>query len=328
MGGLDFGQSYGHHSFVVRHLRLLLVEGPMNAPPPDIEESKNLIRAHAERCAPYECCGLIIKAGNKQDVICARNIAKDPRHAFLLHPDDYVAAEEAGDVLALYHSHVEESPEPSMADKVLAERHNLPVIIVSWPSDNWTIYTPAGFKAELEGRPFVYGVLDCLTIVQDYFRDKHGIEIPAFQYTEDWWNRGEDLYRDNLPKQGFVLVHDEPRPSDLILMQCDGKVPNHCAIYVGDGMMLHHAPGHLSGYHPYICERGYYALCTVGIWRHKKLIERGGGDAPSSSTSQVTQTTSDAAPTVQSASAAEAVAAVMAAQIGYRGTAASGGTPA
>jgi proteasome lid subunit RPN8/RPN11 len=244
----------------------------MNAPSIDIDAAKNIIRDHAAHCDPYECCGLIVRQGQKQIVLTGNNITiEDPRHNFTLHPQDYIDAEEQGEIIAIYHSHVNEPPEPSDGDRTLAEMHGLPVIIVSWPSDTWVVCEPSGFKADLVGRPFVYGVLDCLTLMRDYYKEKHDIDIPEFNYTAKWWERGENLYLDNLPTHGFVRV-SAIKPDDLILMQIDAPVPNHCAIYIGDGMMLHHPPAHLSGYHPYVCERGYYALCTVGFWRHKKLM--------------------------------------------------------
>jgi proteasome lid subunit RPN8/RPN11 len=244
----------------------------MNPPPIDYESSKNLIRAHAGRVHPNECCGLLYKLGNKHGVICGRNIAEDPRHSFMLHPEDYQKAEDAGEILALYHSHVDQPPTPSDPDKMMAEKNNLPIIIVSWPADTWDLYEPAGWKAELIGRPFVYGVMDCWTLVQDYYKEKHGITLPDFQYEPQFWKK-ENLIEESLPKHGFVRV-SQLQEGDFLLMQLDTPMPSHCAVYVGDGMILHHPPNHLSGYHPYLTDRGYYAQATVGIWRHKQLVKR------------------------------------------------------
>lgn len=247
----------------------------MRTPRVDIDAAKNHIRAHARACHPYECCGLIVGRGKKQRVVCGRNVAADPRHRFVLHPDDYKTAEKMGDVAAIYHSHVDESPEPSPGDKAMAEAHRLPLIIVSWPSDQWSVYKPNGWRAELVGRPFVYGILDCWQVVVDCFGAELGVELKTpVQYGEDWWKRGQDLYREHLPGVGFVKVSAaDLRPYDLILMQLDSPVPNHVAVYRGDGMMLHHPPGHLSGEHPYVCDQGYYAKCTVGFYRHESRLE-------------------------------------------------------
>lgn len=248
--------------------------------PVDIEESKNFIRSHARACygdpenpAAYECCGLIVKVGKKQEVICCRNVAEDPRHAFFIHPDDAAAAYDRGEVIAIYHSHCNESPAPSAhGDIPIAEKQGLPIFVVSWPADQWDMYTPTGKKADLIGRPFVFGVQDCLTLLQDYFLQEEGIVIPPFDYEPRFWDKGKDLYNENLPKHFVKVDATGIRRSDAILMKLEADLPNHIAVYVGDGNMLHHPNGHLSGEHPYVYNRGYYALRTESVWRHKELL--------------------------------------------------------
>ena len=246
----------------------------MKAPPVDIEAVKNFIRTHAEHCRPYECCGLIVRRGKHQEPLSCRNVSENPLHNFVMHPRDVVRAEELGKVLMSYHSHVEEGPQPSVEDKVNAEKNRLPMLIVSWPADSWELYTPCGFTLPLEGRPFVYGVVDCFTLLQDYYREKLGIELPDVPYHGKWWKEGGNLFIEHFAKNGFVEVHDGPREHDVLLMQNDTEpVVNHCAIYLGDGMMLHHAPGQLSGVHPYVADRGQYALATRHIIRHRRLLD-------------------------------------------------------
>jgi cell wall-associated NlpC family hydrolase len=55
---------------------------------------------------------------------------------------------------------------------------------------------------------------------------------------------------------------------DLILMQIRSRnrVPNHAAIYLGDGMMLHHLHSRLSSRDIY---GGYWQEVTRSIWRHR-----------------------------------------------------------
>jgi len=238
----------------------------------EIEESKNHIRTHARACSPYECCGLIVRNGQKQKVVCARNVAEDPRHSFFIAPEDVSAAYDVGEVLAVYHSHVAESPVATDGDRALAEMHKIPVVTYGVASDTWDVYKPTGWKPDMIGRPFVFGVLDCLTLVQDHYREKLAIEIPNFLRSPNFWKNGVDLFAEHLPKNGFVKMR-EIAENDVITMALDARVSNHCAVYIGDGMMLHHAPNHLSGVHPYVSDRGYYALATTGFWRHKSLIE-------------------------------------------------------
>jgi proteasome lid subunit RPN8/RPN11 len=241
----------------------------------DIESTRNFIVTHARACYPNECCGLIIAKGNKQEAICGRNISDAPRHHFMLHPHDYASAEDAGEILAIYHSHCGQSPEPTKGDKTTAEKNDLPLITVGltrkpdgdWEPEQWTTYKPCGWKHPLIGRPFVYGVLDCFTLLQDYYKEQLGIELPDLVYGGHWWNH-TNLFEEHLEEFGFMPVK-RPQEHDIIVMRLDGKYPNHVSIYIGDGMMLHHGPGHLSGYHPYNSEQGYYARSTTGFYRHR-----------------------------------------------------------
>lgn len=65
------------------------------------------------------------------------------------------------------------------------------------------------------------------------------------------WNDGvSNLYTEGFPEAGFVAVGTdaELQTGDVILMQIRSKngVPNHAAIYLGDGLILHHLHGRLS----------------------------------------------------------------------------------
>jgi proteasome lid subunit RPN8/RPN11 len=246
----------------------------MKPPAIDLEETKNFIRWDAARHYPNEACGLILAMGKKQQMMSCNNVAEDKRHDFLLDPAEFRWAEENSDeILMSYHTHCDESPTPSFADKWYAERNGLPALILSWPANTWEWYIPDGWKPELIGRPFVYGIMDCWVLWRDYYRDKLNIELPQFLYKPDWPQTGGDLFMENFAKNGFVRV-DDLQEHDVLLMQLSAPVVNHCAVYLGDGLILHHPPGHLSGTHPYVADRGYYSQNTRMTIRHKKLLKK------------------------------------------------------
>jgi len=66
--------------------------------------------------------------------------------------------------------------------------------------------------------------------------------------------------------QGFEQVK-EPQVGDVILISVGANVPNHAAIYVGDQMVLHHAPKRLSKRDLY---DGYWLKHTHSIWRYRE----------------------------------------------------------
>jgi cell wall-associated NlpC family hydrolase len=246
------------------------------------------IIAHAREEAPRECCGLIVKQGNKAIAVRCANESSEPEITFRMNPDDFAAAEEIGEVLAVYHSHPNAKAAPSDPDKASAEATELPFLICGWPADeervagvtfddrvDWAICLPTGNPLPYEGRPFVHGILDCYTLFRDWWTRERGITFPDFHRPDDWWHKGQNLYLDHMEETGWIRLKSprEAKVGDVFLIQVMSPVPNHAAIYLGDGLMLHHPPGRLSGTHPYVCDQGYYATHTFCAIRHKSAFD-------------------------------------------------------
>jgi|APLak6261664640_1056046.scaffolds.fasta_scaffold03883_3 NlpC/P60 family. len=204
--------------------------------------SLKLIIDHAARVFPQEACGLILKTGYSLQVLECENISHEPEQAFLIDPLLYAA--HAEHIAAVYHSHPNRTPEPSAADIASAERCNLPFVIVSYPGEELYTYTPKGIlPAPYEGRTFVYGVMDCLSLVADYYRNELGIVIgDGDRKRWGWWLDAANQHEfvNGFKRSGFIEV-DILQPNDLIIMTLGGgPCPNHAAIYVGDSCILHH----------------------------------------------------------------------------------------
>jgi proteasome lid subunit RPN8/RPN11 len=227
------------------------------------------IHAHAKAEFPRECCGLItINKGREQYRPC-ENLADDPDHHFILSPKDYAGAEEVGDIIAVVHSHPNRAPIPTHADLVCCELTGLPWVIVNWPVGTVYEFTPTGYEAPYVGRDFHHGVVDCFSIIKDWYMRELGILLPDFPRDDGWWLKGGNLYLENFAKAGFVKMGEVPlEVHDVILMQMASPVPNHGAIYVGDGRILHHPHGRLSGHDIY---GGFWRKCTWTILRHVSL---------------------------------------------------------
>lgn len=250
---------------------------------------KRAIERHALADYPRECCGLIIANGDKQKYIRCRNVAEDGQD-FQLPAEDYAAAEDQGQVLAVVHSHIDRDATPTEADLVSCEATGLPWHIVAVGRDaamlepeviGWHSFEPTGYVAPLAGRTFHHGRLDCYTLIRDFYSRELGIEIPDFDRPDDWWSKPEygELYLDNFESAGFVQVHDGPRYGDVILMQYRSDRTNHGGVYLGDeelktqpglhpvpNALLHHAMPRLSERATYA---GYWADITRMIVRYK-----------------------------------------------------------
>ena len=237
----------------------------------NVYEGRDEMLAHAMEELKHmrECCGLIVCKGKKQVVVRCQNASTEPYHRFMISPADFRAAEEQGDIIACYHSHIDDGANPSDGDKTMSEAHHLPFIVYSTSADAWSIYQPQGWRAALEGRPFFHGILDCYTLVKDYYDIKLGIKLADFYRPDDWWKTGANMYLEHSKEQGFMEVASPLHVHDVLLMHWQSQVPNHAAVYVEPGLILHHAPGRISGKSPY---GGFYAEQTYGIFRHKSLL--------------------------------------------------------
>lgn len=237
----------------------------------------NAIRAHAESCYPRESCGLVIAVKRKERYVPCENAAIGDEH-FLISGEAYANAEDLGQVIAVVHSHPNMPAQPSEADLVSCEASGLPwhivrVDLVDGNAVAGEINTiePTGYCAPLVGRQFYHGILDCYTLIRDWYQIERGITLPDFKRSDEWWNDGQsDLYTQGFPLAGFeIRPHEqEPEQGDVILMQIRSKnsVPNHAAIYLGDGLILHHLHGRLSSRDVY---GGYWQEITRAVLRYR-----------------------------------------------------------
>lgn len=247
----------------------------MILPTKQVDRLLSKIMAHAAQEQPRECCGLIVQAKNPlSDELIYRpchNLATAIEH-FILDPTDYAQAEDAGDIIAVVHSHIYVSAEPSAADLVGIEKSSLPWLIVNWPTGVWTMTEPqkAAVSIPLEGREFVHGVHDCYGIVRDYYREL-GIVLADYHRQGEWWLDGQALYRNNFSAEGFIEVPMETmQPHDVLLMQVRSPaVENHAAIYLGNNTILHHLMNSLSCKTTY---EAYWQRHTTAVLRHRHFL--------------------------------------------------------
>ena len=226
---------------------------------------KHEIMMHARHDSPIESCGLVAVVKGDYQYFACQNIADTPEEHFILEGWDEV--EDQGEVVAIVHSHPISNPQPSTADLVACEKSELPWIIVNPNTEDWGYCEPTGFKLPYVGREFVFGVVDCYTLVRDWYSREYGIQLRDYQRRDKFWERGENLYMDNFAAEGFRKIPvDEVQRGDLILMNLVSPLPNHAAIYMGDQQVLHHVQGRLSSRDVY---GGYYGKSTACALRHE-----------------------------------------------------------
>jgi proteasome lid subunit RPN8/RPN11 len=233
----------------------------------DIEALLPTIYAHANEAIPREACGVILSTGEQWEYRRCRNVAADTDQ-FEIDAQDLAAAEDAGEVACIVHSHPYVSPEPSQADLVCCNAGTLPWLIVNAPVGGYRYLQPdASFTLPLLGRRWAYGVLDCYSLVRDYYRQELGLTLNDYPRNGHWWERGESVFVDHFAAEGFVRVYETPRAHDVLLMQIEADVPNHVGVMLpGTGSkFLHHLLDHLS------CDQvygGYWEKHTIMVLRH------------------------------------------------------------
>lgn len=238
--------------------------------------------AAAEGAYPEEACGLVVTAASGLRYWPCRNLAPESRDRFVIDPDDWVAAEEVGDVLAVFHSHPDATAHPSLTDRIACFKSGLSWLIAAWPGGALCELQPQACSAPLVGREFEFGVQDCYTLIQDYFHRELGIVLPDYDRDDGFWEPrrladgswqpGRELYLEGFESAGFVAIDGEPQQHDVILMQVSADVSNHGAVYLGDGRILHHLYGRLSTRDVY---GGYWLRHTTRLLRHVRLMRVG-----------------------------------------------------
>ncbi|RQM44756.1 phage tail protein [Paraburkholderia bannensis] len=244
------------------------------------ETTKAAIAAHAIAEYPRECVGLVVLVQGAETYMPCANWAATPSEQFVLAGEDYARAEDAGEIVALVHSHPGAPARPSAADKAMCEQSGIASWLIvslgvqangSIAVDDWCEFGPSGFIAPLVGRQFAHGVHDCYAIVRDWYRLERDVVLPDFARRDDWWDDGHSsLYLDNYRAAGFEDVGPgaELQVGDVLLMQIRSRngVPNHAGIYIGDGHFLHHMHGRLSGRAVW---GGMWAQCIRTVLRYR-----------------------------------------------------------
>ena len=222
---------------------------------------------HAQSEAPREACGLLVIIKGRERYLPCKNLAESPEELFILDPVDYAVAEDRGEVMAVVHSHPTTKAEASEADKVACEKSGLPWHIISLVTNTWCKIKPSGYKQELLGREWVWGVSDCWTLVRDWYAEE-GLKLRDWDRPPLSTFNEQPIFDDCWSGIGFREVPlEELQRGDALLMNIDGASGvNHCAVYLGEQQILHHLRGRLSSRDVL---NGYYLKNTGRFLRHE-----------------------------------------------------------
>jgi len=208
---------------------------------------------HAQRENPRESCGLLLNVKGKKRYYPCRNLSITDYQCFIIDPEDYVKADNIGEIIAVVHSHPITPPEPSQADKISCEQSKLPWYIVNPKTEQWGECIPNGYVPDILGRQWVWGITDCWSLVRDWYKKELKITL------RDWKRpiTPEDFLKDPMFERcanatGFkeLKPNEKLQNGDLLFMSILATGLNHVAIFI-DGDVLHHLADRLSCREPY-----------------------------------------------------------------------------
>ncbi len=222
---------------------------------------------HAKVEDPKECVGLLLNIRGKEKYFPCRNLSMTAHQCFIIDPEDYVRADNTGEIKAIVHSHPVTPPFPSEADKLSCEQSKLPWHIVNPKTEQWGYYEPCGYKPSLKGRPWVWGVTDCWSLVRDFYKEEKGIELLDYErpVTPQEFN-DVPLFERYAERTGFKELdpNETLKNGDILLMSIMYNTLNHVAIFL-DGDVLHHLTDRLSCKEPY---SAWLQKCTGKRYRY------------------------------------------------------------
>ena len=247
-----------------------------------LKATKEDMLDHAAACYPNESCGYII---DRKYVPCT-NVHDNPDKQFKIGYKDVLRCEQLGKIEAVVHSHPDGSSKPTTYDLMQMSMSAVPWVIVAYPEIDIKVHAAKVYKAPLINREYIHGVLDCYSIVRDYYARELDIQLDNFERQDKWWESASnsDLYIDNFASQGFVQVYDLQRHDVILCRVQPTEYVNHALIYLGnDGGLTSEVTEtaigeHLVLHHPYMrrSRREIYGRVwqerTAIIVRHKSLM--------------------------------------------------------
>ena len=228
---------------------------------------KDAALKHTKEQDPKESVGVLIVIKGKEQYYPCNNLSTYSQQCFILDPEDYVKADALGEITAIVHSHPVTPPSPSQADKVSCEQSGLKWHIVNPKTETWGYCEPTGYKPPLIGRQWVWGVTDCWSLVRDYYKEQHNIQLLDYQRPttpQDFLDN--PLFEQYAERTGFRELNKDEKlqKGDVLLMSILHPTLNHVAIFLGDEI-LHHLADRLSTREPY---NEWLLKCTGKRYRY------------------------------------------------------------
>ena len=220
------------------------------------------MEAHALEAYPGEAFGAVFGSPERPEYRPVDGVADNSRADFRVDPAAPRRLEDScGPLLGVVHTRSSTAAErkdidpllfiPSAAEMRAQEALAVPFGVVTCDRSRSIDHFWFGDQCPalpLLGRPFRHGVTDCYSLVRDYYRQERSILLPEFPRDWNWWTEGQDLYLAGFEQAGFRPIDPaDADDADAVMFRMRSKTPNHAAVLLDDGTMLHHP----ASYRPY-----------------------------------------------------------------------------
>lgn len=194
-----------------------------------------------------EICGFIYYTLKGVFIYPCVNVADDKSKHFIIAPEQFVECQKLGKICGIYHSHLE-FDEFSNEDIETSEEFLIPFYLYNVKTGFWGEYMPMDYKVPLIGRPFIWGLFDCYSLVKDFYRQELKIKLPDFESDGSFMTGKNNRINDNYPSMGFYKNHDRLnfKKHDVIVFLPRFVGGGHLGIYMGGNNFLHHPLSGLS----------------------------------------------------------------------------------
>jgi proteasome lid subunit RPN8/RPN11 len=230
------------------------------------KEIKRKIKEHSLRESPREACGLITR---KQGVLSAHEALNNSEdiHRFRINAFDYVRASGEGQIVAVYHSH-QKGYNFSELDKLNSQTHELIYILYCLENNSFLTYDPKNEFNNYIGKDFKWGTSDCFTLVRDFYKEELNIDIGDYPREDGWEKKFGPLFDKYFEKENFKEIKNLKKYDGILFRTRKDGPSVHCAVYLGEGLMLHQPRNTISRIDEYD-ER--FKKITSKIVRHVSL---------------------------------------------------------
>jgi len=199
-------------------------------------EQRHAIRACAIKQPDEETCGFILTDGT---VVAVENEARDKANQFMIGPACYAKHDEM--IAGVWHSHLELAGF-SQLDQQVISADTLPWVVYCLADDSFHECDPQT-TAPFEGRPFVFGVYDCYSLISDYLKEK-GVALPPWQRGNwgEWNTPSFSPFDDEWKNFGKPVTRAPYQAGDMLLLNL-GDYPSHTdhvGVFINPKQFLHH----------------------------------------------------------------------------------------